>query len=76
MMTTGSWLEDRIGWRACCSASWSWLILRRASGARTPDPEALMLLQQQLDGLRSQLTQSLSGQGALLGSRSRSSRAS
>jgi DNA recombination protein RmuC len=41
--------------------------LRRASGARMPDPEALMLLQQQLDGLRSQLTQSLSGQGALLG---------
>jgi DNA recombination protein RmuC len=67
MMTTGSWLEIGIGVAGLLLGILAMATLRRASGARMPDPEALMLLQQQLDGLRSQLTQSLSGQGALLG---------
>jgi len=67
MMTTGSWLGIGIGVAGVLLGIVVMAVLRRASGARTADPEALMLLQQQLDGLRSQLTQSLSGQGALLG---------
>ena len=42
-------------------------ILLRRSQARPVEPDGLLLLQQQLDGLRAQLTQSLSGQGAVLG---------
>lgn len=40
-----------------------WRVLR----PRRPEADGMLLLQQQLDGLRAQLTQSLSGQGALLG---------
>jgi len=65
-MTTGSWLAVGIGVAGVLLGVLLMAILRRASGARTAEPEALLLLQQQLDGLRSQLTQSLSGQGALL----------
>jgi DNA recombination protein RmuC len=63
-MTTGSWLGLGAG---VAIGALLMAILWRASRARSTDADGLLLLQQQLDGLRTQLTQSLSGQGALLG---------
>jgi DNA recombination protein RmuC len=45
----------------------AWQVRRSAARGRDADGGSLLLLQQQLDGLRAQLGQGLSGQGQLLG---------
>jgi DNA recombination protein RmuC len=60
MTTMDGWLVAGIA--AALAVAVLWRLTRRR-----PEAEALLLLQQQLDALRAQLTQSLSGQGALLG---------
>ena len=71
-MTNGTWLG--VGAEAWLGAAAGLVlgavvvtILLRRSQARPAEPDGLLLLQQQLDALRAQLTQSLSGQGAFLG---------
>jgi DNA recombination protein RmuC len=63
-MTNGTWLG--VGAGALLGAL-VMAILWRAVRTRPAEGDGLLLLQQQLDALRTQLTQSLSGQGALLG---------
>jgi DNA recombination protein RmuC len=62
-MTTETWLGVGAGVLLGALVT---AILWRAARTRPAEGEALLLLQQQLDGLRVQLTQGLSGQGALL----------
>jgi DNA recombination protein RmuC len=63
-MTIGTWLGVGAGvlFGALVVA-----ILGRAARARRAEPDGLLLLQQQLDGLRTHLTQGLSAQGTVLG---------
>src|SRR6185295_4748328 len=63
-MTTTTWLGVGAG---LLLGALVVAVLWRTSRARSSEADPLLLLQQQLDGLRSQLTQSLSGQGAVLG---------
>lgn len=64
-MTTGGWLE--VAAAGALGALVAGLLFWWSSRRRGGEPESLLLLQQQLDALRAQLTQSLSGQGAVLG---------
>ena len=62
-MTTGTWLGIGAG---VLLGALVVAILWRSARRRPAEADALLLLQQQLDGLRTQLTQSLSGQGTFL----------
>jgi DNA recombination protein RmuC len=63
-MSAGTWLGIGAGTLLGALAA---MLVWRLARARATEADGLILLQQQLDGLRAQLTESLSGQGAFLG---------